>query len=343
MKKTVKIKFVDFGTTFNQKENDFVNALMKRYNVEISSQPDYLFFSDFGRREYLNFKNCIRIYFTSENLCPDFNICDYAIGFSHLTFEDRYLRMPFYLLTKLIPRAAIYASDIQKAKTKHLFTEDIIKEKSDFCSFIYTHADKFRDDLFRELSKYKTVNSGGGHLNNLGYRVPGKTAFESKHKFSIACENGATSGYTTEKIMQAFTAQTVPIYWGDPNVSTDYNEKAFINCNCISSLQEIVEKVKEIDTDNEKYLAMLREPAFANTFPLDTIESDFENFLFNIFDQKFENAQRRNNLYMGFLYERKLHRGKKLDDIIAILAFRKLRNRISRFKRYGSGKNKLKF
>ena len=337
-----KIKFVDFGRMFNHHENDFVKALQKRYDVEISNEPDYVFFSDFGRT-YLNYQNCIRIYFTNENLCPDFNVCDYAIGFSHLTFEDRYLRMPFYLFTKLTPRAAIYASDIQKAKNKHLFTEDIIKEKSGFCSFVYTHADRFRDELFRELSKYKAVNSGGGHLNNMGYRISDKTAFESKHKFSIACENGATSGYTTEKIMQSFAAQTVPIYWGDPNVTTDYNEKAFINCNRFNNLQEIIEKVKEIDSDNDKYLAMLREPAFADTFPLNTVESDLEKFLYNIFDQKLENAQRRNNKYIGFLYERKLRRGKVIDDIIAVLTLRKLRTIIYRLKRFGSGKNKIKF
>jgi hypothetical protein len=342
MKKKVKIKFVDFGVTFNHCENDFVNALKKRYDVEISDKPDYLFFSDFGR-EYLNFNNCIKIHFTNENLCPDFNVCDYAIGFSHLTFEDRYLRMPFYLLTKLTPRAATYTTDIEKAKNKHLFEKDAIKEKSEFCSFVYTHADKFRDNLFRELSKYKTVNSGGGHLNSIGYRVSDKTAFESKHKFSIACENGATSGYTTEKIMQSFAAQTVPIYWGDPNVMTDYNEKAFINCNRCNNLQEIIEKVKEIDSDDEKYLAMLCEPAFADTFPLDTVESDMEKFLYNIFDQKLENAQRRNNKYMGFLYERKLRRGKLVDDVISILTFRKLRSKIYRLKRFGLEKNKLKF
>ena len=342
MKKKIKIKFVDFGRMFNHYENDFVQALQKRYDVELSNEPDYVFFSDSGKT-YLNFKNCIRIHFTNENLCPDFNVCDYAIGFSHITFEDRYLRMPFYLFTKLTPRAAIYASDIQKAKNKHLLTEDIVKEKSEFCSFVYTHADRFRDELFRELSKYKTVNSGGGHLNNQGYRVPDKTAFESKHKFSIACENSATSGYTTEKIMQSFAAQTVPIYWGDPNVMTDYNEKAFINCNRFENLQEIIEKVKEIDSDNDKYLAMLREPAFADTFPLDTVASDLEKFLYNIFDQKLEHAQRRNNKHIGFLYERKLRRGKMLDDMIAILTLRKLRSVIYRLKRFGSGKNKLKF
>jgi hypothetical protein len=341
--KKIKIKFVDFGSSFNQLENDFTNLLKERYEVEISDNPDYLFFSDWGRA-YLNYQNCVRIYFTNENLCPDFNVCDYGIGFSHIAFEDRYLRLPFYLLTKLTPRAEVYASDILKAKSKHLFKEDDIrKEKVEFCSFVYAHKDKFRDSLFLELSKYKQVNSGGGVWNNIGYRVADKSTFEAKHKFSIACENSSTSGYTTEKIMQSFAAGTIPIYWGDPNVATDYNEKAFINCNSFSNVQEIIEKVKEVDTDDKKYFSMLREPAFSDTFPVDTIKSDLGDFLYNICDQNIENAFRRNRFYLGAIYERKLRRGKLADYIFAILTLRKLRNYYYRIKRFGLGRNKLKF
>jgi hypothetical protein len=345
MKKKIKIKFVDFGA-INQHGNDFTSALQKRYDVEISDTPDYIFFSDWGRN-YLRYQNCIRIYFTNENLCPDFNVCDYGIGFSHIAFEDRYLRLPFYLLTDITPRAKIYAADIRKARTKHLFSEeDVKKEKTDFCSFVYTRNAKFRNELLKSLSCYKSINcggGGGGGVNNIGYRISNKVAFEAKHKFSIACENSATSGYTTEKIMQAFAARTVPIYWGDPNVTTDYNEKAFINCNRFGSLQEIVEKVKEIDTNDEKYFAMLREPAFSDTFPLDTAKTSLETFLYNIFDQKLENAKRRNDKYFGFLYERKLRREKIVDDAISILTFRKLRSYIHSIRRYGKGSRKLKF
>ena len=37
----------------------------------------------------------------------------------------------------------------------------------------------------------------------------------SNHKFNIAFENSSYPGYVTEKITDAFIANTIPIYWGD--------------------------------------------------------------------------------------------------------------------------------
>lgn len=43
----------------------------------------------------------IRIFYPPpENLVPDFNICDYAIGFHYLDFEDHYFRFPLYLVER---------------------------------------------------------------------------------------------------------------------------------------------------------------------------------------------------------------------------------------------------
>ena len=62
----------------------------------LSNNPDYLFYSGFGY-EHLKY-NCIRIFFTGECITPDFNECDYAIGFDRLDFGDRYLRFPLFYL-----------------------------------------------------------------------------------------------------------------------------------------------------------------------------------------------------------------------------------------------------
>lgn len=72
--------------------------------------------------------------------------------------------------------------------------------------------------MFEALKKYKKVNSGGRYLNNIGRAVVDKIQFESRHKFSICFENSSYPGYTTEKIIEAFAAKTIPIYWGNPCV-----------------------------------------------------------------------------------------------------------------------------
>lgn len=77
MKKKIKIKFVDFWNDFDIYDNDFYKILFEKYDVEISNQPEYIFYSCFGFKN-LDY-NCIKIYYTGENIVPDFNNCDYAI------------------------------------------------------------------------------------------------------------------------------------------------------------------------------------------------------------------------------------------------------------------------
>ena len=92
----IKIKFVDFWPGFDEKNNDFYEILSKKYNIEISDYPEFLFYSVFGD-DNLDY-DCIKIFYTGENFIPDFNNCDYAIGFHKIEFGQRHLRIPLYFL-----------------------------------------------------------------------------------------------------------------------------------------------------------------------------------------------------------------------------------------------------
>lgn len=141
------------------------------------------------------------------------------------------------------------------------------------------------------------LNSGGRYMNNMGMPegVPDKYVFQKKHKFSIAFENSSHSGYTTEKLVQSFAAQTIPIYWGDPDVTRFFNPKAMINVLNFHSLQEVVKRVSDIDNDSELYMDMLEEPAMLKPQYIQEQIVDLENFLVHIFEQPLEKASRRNN------------------------------------------------
>lgn len=105
------------------------------------------------------------------------------------------------------------------------------------------------------------------HLNNCGNRPSRldsdwrRLSVEQKrpYKFSIAAENAMCPGYTSEKIITSFLAWTIPIYWGDPEIALEFNERAFVNANGLSS-EELINRVRELDEDDEKYKAMLSEP-----------------------------------------------------------------------------------
>ena len=284
MKKQIKIKFVDFYDNFCA-ENFFLYRILKeRYEVVLSDNPDYVFFSVFGN-EHLNYTDSILIFWTGENQCPDFNECDYAIGFEHLSFGDRYMRYPLYLIYK----------DYPALTTKHRIDKDILSHKSLFCSFVYsnTNASPLRKKFYDLLSTYKTISSGGRYMNNIGGTpVANKLAFEQQAKFSIAFENASHPGYTTEKIIHSFAAGTIPIYWGDPLITETFNPKSFINCLEYPSLEAVVEEIKRLDANNDAYLKMLSQPALLNPNEKKEKDEQLKEFIYHIFAQPFSEAKR---------------------------------------------------
>ena len=298
MKKHIRIKFVDFWDDFVPEKNLFYQILTEHYDVELSDEPEYLFYSVFGE-EYLQY-DCVKIFYTGENQCPDFNLCDYAIGFEHMTLGDRYFRLPICYLNR-------YQKDFRLMQEKH---SRPLPEKTGFCSFVYSNnrASEVREKFFEQLSTYKAISSGGRYRNNVGGPVADKLQFERNHKFSFSFENSRYPGYCTEKLIQSFAAQTVPIYWGDPTVGETFNEEAFINCNKYSSWDEVLEAIKRIDTNPELYARMLAAPALKHP-ERDSIEAKIEQlstFLCHIIDQPLEQAIRYNRVYWGRRYVKRI-------------------------------------
>ena len=294
MKPHIRIRFVDFWDDFVPEKSLFYQLLSEKYEIELSETPDYLFCSVFGD-EHLHY-DCVKIFYTGENQFPDFNLYDYAIGFDRLTLGDRYFRLPIYYLNR-------YQSDFRLMEQKH---STPASERKGFCSFVYSNdrASEVREMFFDQLSTYKPVSSGGRHRNNIGGPVADKLSFEREHKFSFAFENSSYPGYCTEKLVQAFAAQTIPIYWGDPTVAETFNEGAFINCNSYNSWNEVLAAIKRVDNDQELYCRMLTTPALKHP-EIDNIEAklcQLSDFLCHIIDQAYADALRYNRVYWGKRY-----------------------------------------
>lgn len=289
----LKVKFVDFSSDALKKKT--LPMLEKHFGEVLESDdPDFLFYSVFGY-EHLKY-DCVRIQWIGENLRPDFNICDYAIGFDYIEFGDRYIRIPLYYF---------YLEDYEKAIHKHLDVSMQGASDKKFCNFVYSNgaASPERENFFNMLSEYKRVDSGGKYINNIGEPVKSKYEFQKQYKFSIAFENSSTDGYVTEKILQAFAAGTIPIYWGNPSVGKDFNERSFINCHNYSTFEDVIERVIEIDNNDELYYQYLCEPIGTSVqFPVNPLEK-YEEFLVHICSQKPSEAIRRSNIMYGKTYQ----------------------------------------
>ena len=294
--KKIKLWYSDFYKGFDPVNNYLYELLSRHYELILDKKnPDYLIYSCYGK-DFLKYTNPVKIFFTGENLVPDFNLCDYGIGFNYLNFKDRYLRYPNFVL---IP------DQFKELLKQRSFIVEDVEKKEYFCNFIYSNsqADPARDEFFHHLNEYKKVMSPGSHLKNASMDVGGrftedwmysKLEFQSQCKFSIAFENSSSPGYTTEKLMHAFITNTIPIYWGNPEVTKDFNTKSFINCHEYKTFEEVVERVKEIDQNDELALQMLNEPPFPeNVIPEDLKKEKLENFLRSIFDQDKVEAYRR--------------------------------------------------
>ncbi len=254
MKKAISLDFCDFPASFSKTDNYFVKLLSKNFTINICDKPDFVIYSNYGHIHRLH--SGVKIYYTEECWAPDFNACDYALSFDFID-NPRHYRLPNYV--------AMTEQESLSKKTGE--ARDILQSKTKFCAFIVGYSDssvKKRTDFFYKLSKYKHVDSAGRGLNNIGGPLPWgydkKIEFLKSYKFHICFENNARPGYTSEKLVNAMQANTIPIYWGDPLVNTNFNSESFLNLVNYQSEQALIEKVIELDQDDDKYIEMMSKP-----------------------------------------------------------------------------------
>lgn len=274
--KEVVVKFVDFWKGFDETNNFFLDALSPKYKVTVIPQdspstPQILFYSIFGKKHL--YYNCVKVFFTGENDVPDFNECDYGISFHNISFGNRHLRYPLYVT---------YPEYGMVKELKEIDSQEALNR--DFCSMVISNmntADPIRASFIDKISSYKPIASGGKYQNNTGGPVADKWNFVRNYKFNLAFENSNLDNYTTEKIVDAFSAYTVPIYWGNRFVGEEFNPHAFINVSDYDSTENLIKTIAEIDSNPELYLKMLKAPKFNNEGPLDW-EDQFSSFLDHI-------------------------------------------------------------
>lgn len=329
--KKISINYSGFNNYYINKEDNLILSLLKKhYEVVISDDPDYLFCSLYGDDTYKNryrTHECpyyvygmleqfcdfprIRILIDGENYVPDFNLVDYAISPYPISYFDRNFYLPCGV-------EAFFRTDFKNffaLKTgKREFNAQDLQKKTCFANFIASHESEnnIRGDFFKKLSQYKRVESAGTYLNNMenhyvvSWLGDSKMEFARKTKFTLCFESTQHDGFITEKIVDAFCANTIPVYFGSRNISDIFNPKAFINCNDYDSFDDAIKDIIRIDNDDSTYLAMMCEPIFVDDDFPQRLLGDLERFLVNIFDQNLEKAYRRSRLLAPLRHEKYL-------------------------------------
>ena len=155
--------------------------------------------------------------------------------------------------------------------------------KRKFCLFINSNgAAKERIKFCQELTKYKSVDCRGNILNNCDkipypYYTPEFINCIREYKFMICFENSDYDGYFTEKPMNAYLGDTIPIYWTNKDSQKYFNEKSMVLLEEFNqeNMEKAIQRIKELDMNDDLYMETLIEPLLKNNeFPEDfTIEN----------------------------------------------------------------------
>ncbi len=318
MPAVIKIKFQN-GIDGATAKREILNELSDEFIFEESDHPDFILFGPYGI-DIPQPGNYKRIGYFCENIKPDLSVCDWAFGVMPESNVNStiYRRIQWHGLD---PQNLVKPADYN--------VQEILKGKKYFCNFLYSHKVPYREEFFRQLSKYKKVDAPGLSMNNMeniDTRYKGdvwerKRQFLSDYKFTIAFENYVFPGYQTEKLYDAMQANSIPIYCGDPFIGDIFNTESFVNTRdylkpvntgLVNWLEEysqfdfndilpayrkdpvsrlkrklksigkqlkmkyefqkldfspLIERIIELDRDDDKYIKLLQQPWFANNTP----------------------------------------------------------------------------
>lgn len=131
-----------------------------------------------------------------------------------------------------------------------------------FCCFIVSNPKCIeRNVMFHLLNEYKRVDSYGRYANNMGMELINSSWCSenyfrviSQYKFMICFENTKIEKYSTEKIVNAYLGNAVPIYWGTADIANIFNPESMLYLEDGNKIREMVETVKMLDNNDEMYL-----------------------------------------------------------------------------------------
>ena len=280
----IKAAVVDFAKT---RETNFLIKGIEHFCeiVDDVKAPEYVLYSCFGS-SHLIYSNAVKIFICDENVYPDFNQCDYAIGSLRLNCGGRYLWFPPCFSTYL------------NRDLPNLPKLDYTMAQRKFCSFIYSQAcigqgAILRKEFCQELMKYKHVDCPGAILHNMDAPElakrgdsanwnTSKIQFLSNYKFNIAFENSSNDGYITEKLMDAYLANTVPIYYGSEGNVAPFPKASMICVNDYPDFESLMNKIIEVDQNDDVYMSMLKANPLRNGIVLNPSEM-LKSFIVPIF------------------------------------------------------------
>jgi|694.fasta_scaffold03665_15 hypothetical protein len=281
----MNISFSDFWDGFDPNNNFFRDLILSIDNsysfIPFSNDTDILIYSCFGKLHSNANTRVKKIFYTGENLRPNYNDCQYSLTFDFDSYNGKNIRLPLWILqidwfSKTNYTNPQYVIPLEYIKTNPLTR----KNKDKFCCIVFNSRSPHRWEIIEKLGKYKKVDCYGKPFGNWFYGEDNKLKTISDYKFNICFENSISPGYYTEKMIHAKTAGCLPLYWADNNCHKDFNPRSFLNLYDFGSLDDFIEKIIYLDQNDSEYKRITSEYLFANKEPtLDNLKIQLRNIL----------------------------------------------------------------
>lgn len=221
----VRIDFTN-GLSFQDSPGEILGELTREYElIHDPVNPAVIVFGPYGNNVPQG--NYLRVGYFCENFLPDMSACDYGFGipYAEEINHPRYCRIDFHGFNpEQLVKPAGYADSVMAHHTH-------------FCNFLYGNRVPYREEFFRELSRYKQVDAPGKSMRNMPPLSTdqeqniweSKRNFIRRYKFTIAFENYTYPGYFTEKLLDPMLAGSMPVYLGNPDIGRHFNTGSFVN------------------------------------------------------------------------------------------------------------------
>jgi hypothetical protein len=118
------------------------------------------------------------------------------------------------------------------------------RKKSKFACAFVGNPHPMRLHFIKMLEKLGEVDVYGRYV---GKPVVNKYEIARDYQYSVCFENDNFPGYVTEKLIDAYLTETIPIYWGNLGNDNVINTNSFINLSDFSSVSDCLDGIAELD------------------------------------------------------------------------------------------------
>jgi Glycosyltransferase family 10 (fucosyltransferase) C-term len=188
-----------------------------------------------------------------ENERPNYRQYRYSLSSDFDSYGGRNCRLPWWYLELNWP-GMVPSQRVRPPGNPHGFEPPVdidilLQPRSEtgsadrelFCCLVASNPEPHRMFCAEELSRIGRVDyfgkiAGTAHESSKYELLP-------RYRFNLCFENSTFPGYYTEKLLQAWVAGCVPLYYSDPWFAVDFNPNAVINRANFQSVSEFVDYV----------------------------------------------------------------------------------------------------